>query len=89
MTLQGKEPGLSKTIMQLIQELSHEREKLMAREGAHHGSQEDHRRIDEINHDLGVLWDLRRRELAGESVDPDEDFFDRYDRYTGRDSPGR
>jgi len=37
---------------------------------------------------LGVLWDLRRRELAGEHVRLDEDFLDRYVVSPGGDAPG-
>jgi hypothetical protein len=61
-------------IMQKIEDLSEEREKLVAREGSHHAGANDHRRLDEIDHTLSVLWDLRRRELAGENVRLDEDF---------------
>ena len=75
--------------MQKIQELSAERERLLAREGAHHAGPEDLARLDEIEHDLQVLWDLRRRELAGEIVDLDEDYFDRYIVDPGTDAPGR
>ncbi len=80
---------MAQSVMQKIQELSGEREKILAREGAHHGGSEDHQRLMKIDHDLQVLWDLRRRELSGEPVDLDEDYFDRYDRYTGGDAPGR
>jgi hypothetical protein len=38
---------------------------------------------------LQVLWDLRRRELAGERIDLDQDFYDRYTVDPGRDAPGR
>ncbi len=75
--------------MQKIQELSAERERLLAREGAHHAGSEDLARLSQIEHDLQVLWDLRRRELAGESVDLDEDYFDRYTVDPGTDAPGR
>jgi hypothetical protein len=34
-----------------------------------------------------VLWDLRRRELAGEYVSLDEDFLDRYVVSPGDDDP--
>jgi hypothetical protein len=34
-----------------------------------------------------VLWDLRRRELAGEYVGLDEDFLDRYVVSPGDDAP--
>ena len=74
-------------IMQKIEYLSEEREKLVAREGSHHAGAGDHRRLDEIDHTLGVLWDLRRREIAGENVRLDEDFLDRYVVSPGDDSP--
>jgi hypothetical protein len=74
-------------IMQKIEDLSEEREKLLAREGSHHAGAEDHRRLAEIDHSLGVLWDLRRRELAGEYVRLDEDFLDRYVVSPGDDPP--
>src|SRR5215208_7007007 len=60
-------------IMQKIEDLSEERERLLVREGSHHTGVGDHRRLAEIDHALGVLWDLRRRELAGEYVRGDED----------------
>jgi Protein of unknown function (DUF2630) len=75
-------------IMQKIEYLSEEREKLVAREGSHHAGADDHRRLDEIDHTLGVLWDLRRREIAGENVRLDEDFLDRYVVSPGDDAPG-
>ena len=74
-------------IMQKIEDLSEEREKLLAREGYHHAGAGDHRRLAEIDHSLGVLWDLRRRELAGEYVRLDEDFLDRYVVSPGDDAP--
>ncbi len=80
---------MPKSVMQKIQELSEERERLIAREGSHHESAEDHERLVKIDHDLQVLWDLRRRELAGEIVNLDEDYLNHYDRYTGEDEPGR
>ena len=80
---------MAQSVMQKIQELSAERERLLAREGAHHAGPEDLARLDEIEHDLQVLWDLRRRELAGEIVDLDEDYFDRYIVDPGTDAPGR
>jgi hypothetical protein len=46
-----------------------------------------HQRLAEIDHSLGVLWDLRRRELAGEYVRLDEDFLDRYVVSPGDDDP--
>jgi hypothetical protein len=65
-------------ILQMIKDLSEERETLLAREGSHHPGASDHRRLEDVDHALGVLWDLRRRELAGEYVGLDEDFLDRY-----------
>ena len=75
-------------IMQKIEDLAEEREKLVAREGSHHAGAADHRRLEEIDHALGVLWDLRRREIAGENVRLDEDFLDRYVVSPGDDAPG-
>jgi hypothetical protein len=74
-------------IMRKIEDLSEERERLLAREGSHHAGAADHRRLEGIDHALGVLWDLRRRELAGESVGLDEDFLDRYVIDPGDDAP--
>jgi hypothetical protein len=74
-------------IMQKIEDLSEERERLLAREGSHHAGADDHRRLEDIDHALGVLWDLRRREIAGESVRLDEDFLDRYVVSPGDDAP--
>ena len=79
---------MAQSVMQKIQELSEERERLVAREGAHHASARDHARLEQVDHDLNVLWDLRRRELAGEEVSLREDYYDRYDRYTDEDAPG-
>jgi hypothetical protein len=75
-------------VMRRIEELSEEREQLLAREGTHHASREDQARLGQIDHDLQVLWDLRRRELAGEIVDPGEDYLDRYTVNPGDDAPG-
>lgn len=69
-------------MLRKIQQLSEEREKLVREESRHHAGPESHARLEKIDHDLGVLWDLRRRELAGERVSLDEDYLDRYDRYT-------
>ena len=74
-------------IMQKIEDLSEERERLLAREGSHHAGADDHRRLADIDHALGVLWDLRRREIAGENVGLDEDFLDRYVISPGHDAP--
>jgi hypothetical protein len=59
----------------------------LAREGSHHVETGDHRRLAEIEHTLGMLCDLRRRELAGEYVRLDEDFLDRYVVSPGDDAP--
>ena len=74
-------------IMQKIENLSEERERLLAGEGSHHTRVDDHRRLEDIDHALAVLWDLRRRELAGEYVRLDEDFLDRYVVSPGDDAP--
>lgn len=76
-------------VMGKIQELSGEREEILAREGTHHAEAGDGARIRRIDHDLQVLWDLRRRELAGETVHLQEDYLDRYSVDPGRDAPGR
>lgn len=73
---------MAKTVMQRIQELSKAREELVAREGTHHATEGDHQTLVRLDHDLQVLWDLRRRELAGERVSLDEDYYDSYTRYT-------
>jgi hypothetical protein len=74
-------------ITQKIEGLSEERERLLARQGSHHAGAGDQRRLAEIDHALGVLWDLRRRELAGEQVGLEEDFLDRYVISPGDDAP--
>ncbi len=51
-------------------------------EGTHHATEADHQTLVRLDHDLQVLWDLRRRELAGEAVSIDEDYYDSYTRYT-------
>ena len=79
---------MARGVMGRITELSEERERLLAREGTHHASREDQERLRQIDHDLQVLWDLRRRELAGESVSLDDDYFDRYTVDPGEDAPG-
>lgn len=79
-------------VMQKIQQLSEERERLVHAESDHAGRQRDPElrgRLQRLDHDLKVLWDLRRRELAGERVRLDEDYYDRYTRYTDADDgPG-
>ena len=49
----------------------------------------DRERLGQIDHELQVLCDLRRRELSGEAVDLDDDFFDRFTIDPGTDAPGR
>ena len=85
--LDGGYPGWLSAIIQKMEDLSEERERLLAREGSHHAGAGDHRRLADIDHALGVLWDLRRRELAGEYVRLDEDFLDRYVISPGDDAP--
>ena len=80
---------MAQGVMRKITELSEERERLLAREGTHHASREDGERLREIDHQLQVLWDLRRRELAGENVDLDDDYLNRYSVDPGTDAPGR
>lgn len=80
---------MAQGVMRKIEELSQERERLLAKEGAHRADAADRGRLGQIDHDLQVLWDLRRRELAGETIDLDEDFFDRFTVDPGRDAPGR
>jgi hypothetical protein len=79
---------MARDVMRRIAELSEERERLLSREGAHHASREDQERLRQIDHDLQVLWDLRRRELAGETVDLEDDYLDRYTVDPGADAPG-
>ena len=80
---------MAKSMMQRIQELSKHKEDLIARERTHHATEEDRDALRRLDHDLQVLWDLRRRELAGEEVSLDEDYFDRYTVDPGDDAPGR
>ena len=80
---------MAQGVMRRIEELSEERERLLVREGRHRGAAGDSRRLAQIDHDLQVLWDLRRRELAGEEINVDEDYFDRFTIDPGRDAPGR
>ncbi len=80
---------MTRGVMRRIEELSEERERLLSREGTHHASREDQERLRQIDHDLQVLWDLRRRELAGEAVNLDDDYLDRYIVDPGSDAPGR
>jgi hypothetical protein len=78
----GRRTLAESAVLKKIQELSQERERLIHEEGRHSIGSQGHRRLEQLDHDLGVLWDLRRRELAGERVSLDEDYLDRYDRYT-------
>jgi len=80
---------MARNVMRKIEELSAERERLLAREGTHHASRQDHERLRKLDHDLQVLWDLRRRELAGDTVALDDDYLDRYTVDPGSDAPGR
>ena len=80
---------MAQSVLSKIDELSKEREGLLAREGTHHAEADDSRRLLQIDHDLQVLWELRRRELAGETVSLDEDYYDGFTVDPGRDAPGR
>ncbi len=80
---------MAQGVMHRIAELSEERERLLAREGSHRASGQDQERLRQIDHELQVLWDLRRRELAGEPVNVDDDYLDRYTVDPGSDAPGR
>jgi hypothetical protein len=80
---------MAQSVLRKIDELSKEREGLLAREGTHHADAEDGKRLAQIDHDLQVLWDLRRRELAGEMINLDEDYYDGFTVDPGRDAPGR
>ena len=80
---------MARSILGTIQELSEERERILAREGRHRAEAGDRGRVERIDHDLQVLWDLRRRELAGETVNLKEDYYDRYTVDPGGDAPGR
>jgi hypothetical protein len=81
--------NMAQGVLGKIQDLSEERERILAREGTHHSETGDRARIAQIDHDLQVLWDLRRRELAGENVNLKEDYYDRYTVDPGDDPPGR
>ena len=78
---------MAQGVMGRISELTREREQLISLESSHHATRQDQERLRQIDHDLQVLWDLRRRELAGEIVDLDEDYYDRYDIDPGDDAP--
>jgi len=80
---------VAQRVIGTIEGLSQEHERLLAREGAHHADAADRRRLGQIDHDLQVLWDLRRRQLSGETIDLEDDFFDRFTIDPGRDAPGR
>ena len=80
---------MARSVMGKIEELSQERERLLSREGSHHADAADRGRLAQIDHDLQVLWDLRRRELSGETIELDDDFFDRFTINPGTDAPGR
>jgi hypothetical protein len=80
---------MAQSVLGKIDELSEERERILGREGVHRAGDAVHRRLVQIDHDLQVLWDLRRRELSGETIDLDDDFFDRFTVDPGTDAPGR
>jgi hypothetical protein len=80
---------MAQSVLGKIEELSEERERLLGTEGAHRAGDAVRRRLVQVDHDLQVLWDLRRRELSGETIDLDDDFFDRFTVDPGTDAPGR
>jgi predicted nuclease with TOPRIM domain len=80
---------MAQSVIGKIEELSEERERLLQREGTHRAGDAVRGRLERIDHDLQVLWDLRRRELSGETIDLDDDFFDRFTVDPGTDAPGR
>ena len=80
---------MAQSIMGTIQELSEERERILTREGRQRAEGGYRGRVGQIDHALQVLWDLRRRELAGETVSLQEDYYDRYTVDPGDDAPGR
>jgi len=81
---------VAESVLRKIQKLSEERERLVHEESRHGLDLEGQQRIHKLDHDLQVLWDLRRRELAGEEITLDQDYYDSYTRYTDAgDEPGR
>lgn len=80
---------MARSVLRKIAELSEERERLVALEARQRAGDEERRRLAQIDHDLQVLWDLRRRELAGERIDLDQDYFDRYTVNPGDDPPNQ
>ena len=80
---------MAQSVLGKIEELSEERERLLGGEGAHRAGDDIRGRLVQIDHDLQVLWDLRRRELSGETIDLDDDFFDSFTIDPGTDAPGR
>ena len=80
---------MAQSVMGKIEELSRERERLLVSEGQHRAGDAVRSRLEQVDHDLQVLWDLRRRELSGERIDLDDDFFDRFTVDPGTDAPAR
>lgn len=78
---------MARSILATIKLLSEQRERLLAREGTHHATGQDRQLLLRTDHDLAVLWDLRRREMAGENVDLDDDYYDSYSVDPGGDPP--
>ena len=80
---------MAQSIMSTIQKLSEKREIILAHESSHHAGAGDRGRVDQIDHNLQVLWDLRRLKRAGEAVSLREDYYDRYTVEPGGGDPGR
>lgn len=79
---------MAQSVMQRIQQLSHEREELVARESRHENlGAEGRERLSRLDHDIQVLWDLRRREMSGEEISLDEDYLDNYTVDPSKDAP--
>ena len=69
---------MAQSVMGKIEELSAGARATPVREGTHHADAADRERLATDRPRPAGPWDLRRRELAGERVDLDEDFFDRF-----------
>lgn len=78
---------MASEVMTNIERLSREKEELESKEASHHADADDQRRLHTVEHALEVLWDLRRREMSGEQVSLDDDFFDQYEISPGDDAP--
>lgn len=78
---------MASEIMANIERLSREKEELESREAERPTDTGARDRLQNVEHALDVLWDLRRREMSGEHVQLDDDFLDRYNVSPGDDAP--